>query len=104
LLNKFFYLLTAAYGLIAFCSCGGNSLEKKTNSARNIFENNCADCHGSDGKLGALGAKDLSLSLLDKKQMAEIIANGKNNMTPFGTLLSPAEIDSVVAYIQTFKK
>ncbi len=103
------YLLTTVYCLLFFASCRNNSSEKtpagvKINSAKNIFEENCIACHGDDGKLCAMNAKDLSLSTLNKTQMIEIIANGKSTMTPFGSMLSKEEIDAVTDYIQTLKK
>lgn len=108
-MKKFIYLLITANCLLGLSSCGNNTKEKsstvpKPNPAQTIFEENCTACHGSDGKLCALGAKDLSISTLDKTQMVEIITNGKKTMTPFGSLLSKEEIDAVVGYIQTLKK
>jgi mono/diheme cytochrome c family protein len=107
--NKTLCLLSAAYCLLVFYSCGNNSSVKsaaeiKPISGQNIFEENCTACHGSDGKLCALGAKDLSKSNLDKTQMIEIITNGKSTMTSFGTVLSKEEIESVADYIQTLRK
>jgi mono/diheme cytochrome c family protein len=107
--NKTLCLLSAAYCLLVFYSCGNNSSVKspaeiKPISGQNIFEANCTACHGSDGKLCALGAKDLSKSILDKSQMIEIITTGKSTMTPFGTMLSKEEIIYIADYVQTLRK
>lgn len=102
--NKILCLLFTAYCLLIY-SCGNPSQKTVvTNPGQTIFENNCTACHGSDGKLCVLGAKDLSLSVLSHEQAMEIITNGKNTMTPFGSMLSKGEIDSVAAYIQILKK
>ena len=55
---------------------------------RAIFRKHCVVCHGADGKLGLNGAKDLSTSVRALPERLEIIAHGKNLMTPFGTVLS----------------
>ena len=109
MLNRTLCLLLTAYCLLVFSSCGNNSSKnnparEKTSAGQNIFENNCTACHGYDGKLCALGAKDLSTSQMEKTQMMEIIANGKSTMTPFGSMLSSVEIDSVANYVQTLRK
>lgn len=106
MIKYFSCLLFTAYCLLVF-SCGNNSKEKTSEvktPAQSLYETNCTSCHGSDGKLCALGAKDLSVSSMSKEQMTEIITNGKNTMTPFGSMLSKEEIDSVAAYVQTLKK
>jgi len=63
-----------------------------------IFNENCKLCHGSDGRLGLNGAKDLTVSKMLINERVNIITHGKNLMTPFGGLLQRAEIDSVAAY------
>lgn len=68
-----------------------------------IFKQYCVLCHGADGKLGTNGAKDLSLSVLDKAQRIEMIRNGKGLMTPFKEILSDEEIEAVATYTLTFK-
>ena len=45
-----------------------------------LYENTCASCHGSDGKLGLSGAKDLSATLLDAGAIKGIILHGKGMM------------------------
>lgn len=69
-----------------------------------IFRKNCVTCHGTDGALGMYGAKNLPQSTLSLEERVNIITNGKNMMTPFGTLLSYEEIQAVAAYTQTMGK
>jgi len=91
--------------MLLFISCGNNST--KTSDAKSagqsLYESNCTSCHGEDGKLCTLGAKDLSLSTFSKEQMEEIITNGKSTMTPFGNMLSKEEVSAVAVYVQTLK-
>lgn len=69
-----------------------------------IFGKNCKICHGADGKLGLNGAKDLSISVLSLSERINIITHGKNLMTPFGGLLTPAEIEAVASYTLKLKQ
>ena len=69
-----------------------------------VFKQKCVTCHGADGTLGLNGAKDLSKSALSVEERVNIITHGKNLMTPFGTVLSPEEIQAVAAYTLTLKK
>lgn len=69
-----------------------------------VFRKYCVTCHGADGKLGLNGAKDLGESALSMEERINIITNGKKLMTPFGTILSAAEIEAVAEYTQSFKK
>jgi mono/diheme cytochrome c family protein len=79
-----------------------------------VFENNCAPCHGLDGKARTpagkkLGAKDLSGSTLADADIAKQIRdgskdkNGKEKMPPFKEKLGAAEISAVVEYVKTFR-
>jgi cytochrome c6 len=68
-----------------------------------IFRKHCVTCHGTDGKLGLNGAKDLSQSVLSVDQRVEIITYGKKLMTPFGKILTPEEINAVANYTLTLK-
>jgi mono/diheme cytochrome c family protein len=82
------------------------------------WDNDCAQCHGKDGradtKMGKLlNAKDLT----DPKVQAEftdakatqsikegVKQNGKTTMKAFGGKLTDEEIKALVAYVRTLKK
>ena len=86
--------------------------------AKTNWNNNCAQCHGPDGKAGTkmgkmLNAKDLT----DPKVQAEftdakatqsikegVKQNGKTTMKAFGGKLSDDEIKALVGYVRTLKK
>ena len=73
-------------------------------NAGSIFKQSCSVCHGLDGKLGANGSKDLSVSVLPIEERVTIITNGKGLMTPFGSILSAEEIQAVAKYTLQLKK
>lgn len=99
----------AAIVLIVF-SCG----QKETKNipvatpapvvdGKKIFKQSCAICHGEDGKLGANGSKDLTLSEADLDTRILQITKGKGLMTPFENILTLAEIKAVAEYSMTLK-
>ncbi len=65
---------------------------------------NCAQCHGSDGKLGLSGAKDLQQSLMKSGELKNIILKGKNAMPPFDSRITSVELDSLINYVLKFRK
>ncbi|MGA2683515.1 MAG: cytochrome c [Verrucomicrobiota bacterium] len=69
---------------------------------RVLFLRNCAHCHGAD----AHGDEGPDLHDLDwtAQQIATRIRKGKaGQMTAFAGKLQPAEIDALVAYVQSLK-
>lgn len=81
-----------------------------SNSARELFQNNCARCHGADGKsateLGKLfDSPDLTdgkIQRLSRQRMANSISRGKGGMPAFKKKLSSKEIASLVNYVRSF--
>jgi mono/diheme cytochrome c family protein len=93
-------------------------LSVRAADAKTNWANNCAQCHGPDGKAATkmgkvLNAKDLTdptvqASFTDAKA-AEVIKNGvkqngKTTMKAFGGKLTDDEIKALVAYVRTLKK
>jgi mono/diheme cytochrome c family protein len=105
-------LITVILPLLFSCS-GSGSVEEKNSSAEkrdnpsgaSLFLQHCAICHGEDGKLGASGAKDLTLSSMDSNQVVQMIKNGKNAMPPMKELLQTEEnVGLVVSHVMKLKK
>lgn len=70
-----------------------------------LFENNCSQCHGTDGKKMYRDATDLSLSIKDASMTAAILRNGSNKKMPaYASLLSEEELHAVTQYILTLRK
>ena len=64
-----------------------------------IYEQNCAPCHGAR-LADPQGAFDLRKFPHDQKgRFVNSVTKGKNNMPPWGSLLSPEEIDALWAYV-----
>jgi cytochrome c6 len=74
-----------------------------TVAGQEIYKKYCVICHGTDGKLGINGAKDITVSALTQDERIALITKGKNTMTPFEGILSADEIHAVAAYSMTLK-
>jgi len=86
--------------------------------AKELWDKNCASCHGKDGKgqtkMGAkLGVKDytdakvqdaLKDDVAFKSVKEGLKDKDKELMKPFAEKLTDDEIKSLIAYIRTFKK
>ncbi|MEO6036911.1 MAG: cytochrome c [Saprospiraceae bacterium] len=116
-MNKLYFLLLFLSGIaLISCESDADKIARRTAAAQKagqnsvgpdgmaVFRQNCVICHGADGKLGLNGAKDLTASTRPLEERIQIITQGKNLMTPFGTILSPEEIAAVAAYTLQLKK
>lgn len=68
------------------------------------YRSQCMLCHGADGKLGASGAKDLSVSTLGEQDVINLVSYGRGAMMAYKDLLTKDQIENVAAYIQTLRK
>lgn len=78
--------------------------EQAMATAHNLFQQNCAQCHGSDGG-GARGFPNLANADWqwgsDADSVVATIANGRLAvMPPWGPVLQQKGVDEVVAYVQ----
>jgi mono/diheme cytochrome c family protein len=99
-------LIVSFFLALAVMACGGKKPNKYVakSDGEAIFKKYCITCHGADGKLKLNGAKDLSISQLSLAEKVIQITKGKNTMTPFEGILSPAEIQAVAEYTLTLIK
>ena len=106
----------AAWGMLVMTllsSCGGGRTPVPADfraddavseaEARRIYTMKCSLCHGSDGRLMASQAPDLSTSEMNLADRKAIIKNGKGSMPPQAGILSANEIEAVAKYIETFR-
>jgi mono/diheme cytochrome c family protein len=105
-------LIIAAISLAAF-AFSVRAADPKTNWA-----NNCAQCHGADGRADTKMGKQLSAkNLTDPKVQAAftdaqatksikegVKQNGKTTMKAFAGKLTDDEIKALVAYVRSLKK
>ncbi|MCS6934039.1 MAG: cytochrome c [Chitinophagales bacterium] len=69
-----------------------------------VYIEKCAACHGTDGKQGLGGAKDLSASILTEEQTREIILQGKNTMPGFKNVLTEQQVQGLLEYLRTLRQ
>lgn len=91
---------------IASCSSEVKEAEEMNSipDGRELYVQNCAACHGIDGKLGLSGAKDLTQTQLKEPAIYQLIEKGKGAMPPFTGMLNDADVRAIVEHISTFKK
>lgn len=75
----------------------------KTIDGKELYEQKCTTCHGSDGKKGLAGAKDLSISTLTLDEKILIITDGKGTMNGFSSSLNEAQIKAIAEYTASLK-
>jgi|SRR5579862_1084570 len=83
---------------------GADATLPSTNAinGRTLFLRNCAHCHGADAH-GDDGPDLHDLRLTDEWITNRIRKGKAGQMTAFAGRLQPAEIDALVAYIQSLK-
>jgi cytochrome c6 len=84
-------------------ACSAPENKKETVSGVEIYKTRCVTCHGTDGKMGMNGAKELPSSPLDATQRIEVVTYGRKIMPGFKELLSKEEIKAVVDFTMTLK-
>jgi mono/diheme cytochrome c family protein len=79
-------MITASYGIAEMAAKNKAKISEQSLTAdgkfdgKQIYMDNCALCHGADGKLGMTGAADLSITQLDTNAITSAILIGKGNM------------------------
>lgn len=108
---KNIFLLLPLYILFS-CESGNTSEKSKEESdsvqipnGAELYVQHCTVCHGSDGKLGVSGAKDLTVSTLPDNEIIKMIETGKNAMPPMKEPLgSDDHVKAVAEYIKSLRK
>ncbi|HVE59949.1 MAG TPA: c-type cytochrome [Pyrinomonadaceae bacterium] len=112
LISIFVFLLIIVFSL-TFRSEASKAAALETNFTFNEFSrplylNNCARCHGADGKgdteLGRLNdAPDISggkAKRVGNSKLTRLITKGKGSMPGFGKKLTKAQVTSIVNYVR----
>lgn len=102
----------AAAAVVSLSQCGGGEQDSPKPSAalpseasiKRAYTMKCSLCHGSDGKLMASKAPDLSTSTLDFESRVALITYGKGTMPPQRGILDAATIRGIARYIETFRE
>jgi len=107
-------LLFAAFGIFTFVTQAfariystSNSKDHQAVKTKDIYANNCARCHGLDGKGETpLGKKyegpDLTTKAkeISKAKVVRVIKNGKEDMPGFAKKLSSKQVDALASFIK----
>lgn len=106
-------LASIAGAVVAFATNEARPLaanDAKLASPRSLYIQNCARCHGANGKAQTargrkLEAADLTSADVQGMSSARItrtIKNGRPGMPAFGKKLTPQQIASVTSYVRLF--
>jgi mono/diheme cytochrome c family protein len=85
--------------------------EQQRQSGSAIYAQNCARCHGADGRAQTRKGRETDAVDFtsddwspDAARDARIISRGKGSMPAFGRRLNQAQINAVAQYIRRFKR
>ena len=111
--NRLAWSCTVLLGCILLgMGCGStdnnvqNGIEKTAPSDAQIqraYTMKCSLCHGTDGRLMASKAPDLSLSEMSLEKRVALITYGKGLMPPQKGILDDATIREIAHYIEEFR-
>lgn len=71
---------------------------------RELYQQHCATCHGSDGRGAQLGVPDFSRGqglMINDLQLVETLKIGKGIMPAYQGMLSDQQLGDTVSYIRT---
>lgn len=94
--------IVAAFGLAEMNKKKQSKVDTAAVSGKEIYSTNCVRCHGEDGKMGAMGATDLSTSTLADEEVKNVVLNGRKGMPAIK--MEAAQLDSVVVYVKSLRK
>ena len=92
-------VFTAVVGLT--CSVWGQTVDPALmNMGQQVYQNECATCHGAEGQGGLGPAQAGNNSLEDAQFVVDRIVNGKGEMPALGGQLSDEQVAAVSTYIR----
>jgi quinohemoprotein ethanol dehydrogenase len=65
---------------------------------KEIYTTTCVVCHGENGKGGSHGGAPLTPAL-NREAITNVVARGRNDMPPFGSALTPQQLNDLTAYV-----
>jgi cytochrome c551 len=77
----------------------------QSRSGKQIFTKHCVACHGTDGKKGTAGAKDLTASTMDSVSIVDLLKNGKNSMPrQIQFMKTEQELGNTINYLKSLRR
>lgn len=104
-------LLSLIVLLFSIVSC--DSGQRKNNhpgvkpdaaATKKLYDQKCAICHGFDGKQQYAGAKNISITSMNKSEIITQIAEGKGTMPPQKDVLTSEEIEAIAEFVLQFQQ
>lgn len=95
-------MITASYGLAEVQKKKrekGEVVAVSNVNGQEIYTSKCANCHGSDGKLGFSNAADLSKTIISSDSIKQVILKGRNTMVPVD--ITDEQAAAVAAYLES---
>ncbi|NBX83255.1 cytochrome c [bacterium] len=74
------------------------ALKKNISTGQQIYEKNCASCHGIEGQ-GKIGPR-LRARLIPKDSFFNVIAQGRNSMPAFRETLDGDQLEALWSFLQ----
>ena len=109
---KTFSLTILLLALVIIVGCA-STFGQDAAAGKAVYSKKCQSCHAADGNGNPTMANALKVEIkplssdevqkMSDADLKKIISDGMGKMKPV-TGLMPAEVDSVVAFIRTFKK
>jgi mono/diheme cytochrome c family protein len=93
----------AVFVIMLFANEPGTPAAARSPGAQ-LFQANCARCHGADGGGGfgpQLAGGVVARDFPNENDQVTFVTNGRGSMPGFGTMLSAAQIRQVVDYTRT---
>jgi mono/diheme cytochrome c family protein len=91
--------IAIALGPAVHADDGADPPAQLMSAGRALYARNCSPCHGPRMQ-DPEGAFDLrKFPREDRARFVAVVTRGKNQMPPWGGLLTPAEIDALWAYV-----
>ena len=92
-------------GIFIFSTSETQAVAASEASPRSLYVQNCARCHGADGKSQTaqgqkLEADDLTTSTASQSKIVRMITNGRGDMPGFKRKLTTAQISSIASYVR----
>jgi mono/diheme cytochrome c family protein len=99
--------LRLAVVILAVSTWSGHTVAQDIFAGRKVYENNCASCHGPEGRATMPGTPHfidgMGLYASDT-DLIRVVKFGKNLMPGYDRALKESEILDVISYVRTLRR
>jgi cbb3-type cytochrome c oxidase subunit III len=94
--------LVCAATIVFAVSAGSGNLSEEATHGQDLFQRNCAHCHGDDAR-GDEGPNLHDLKKSDAR-ISKVVTQGiKGEMPAFGSKLKDEDVKALIAFLRTLK-